>query len=475
MKVFKFYKTSCFLLLGLMLGCNDAKEDDDVFETPIEQRLGEQLKFYLDALQSSPEGWRLDYQPNPDAFVSRFHLTFHEDLSADIVSDIGGGAFDLPTTYRVSKTHIPELVIESYSAFHFLFEVNGFSNNAEFQFNFVSVKDDEIVLVSKTDSENDTRTVLTLTRATSSDKQTVISFRENLGALGDQFNSPNCFRNIQVRDAGDNILLDGAFEGDSGLRTGEICYLDALGQENSIQLSFEPTAQGVVALNPFEIAGKEIRNFVYNPEENTLISTDGGLQTTIAYSNSPSDNACSSLAVVHSEQFTTEIPRTWDIVNASVPIGTDVFSWENNFGGATISTFRASTAAAGSQISNWLVSPVWEISNGDFIEFWTMAWPQSSFADRLEVRLSTAGEDTMLPQIGDAQDVGDFTTVLLDINPLEQTNVYPIVWTRMTIEIEGLSGSTACRVAFRHRVSDGFVNGNGVRVDAVEHFGMTCE
>lgn len=56
--------------------------------------------------------------------------------------------------------------------------------------------------------------------------------------------------------------------------------------------------------------------------------------------------------------------------------------------------------------------------------------------------------------------VGDFTTLLLSINPTLVTNVYPQVWTQYTITIAGLPAPTSGRLAFRYFVTNGGPTGS---------------
>ncbi|WP_376785899.1 choice-of-anchor J domain-containing protein [Diaphorobacter nitroreducens] len=55
-----------------------------------------------------------------------------------------------------------------------------------------------------------------------------------------------------------------------------------------------------------------------------------------------------------------------------------------------------------------------------------------------------------------AAPLGDFTTLLLSVNPALVANVYPQVWTQYTVTISGLPAPTSGRTAFRY-----FVTGAG--------------
>lgn len=66
------------------------------------------------------------------------------------------------------------------------------------------------------------------------------------------------------------------------------------------------------------------------------------------------------------------------------------------FNGATNAyiavNFNSTTGA--NDISNWLVTPNRTIKNGDVIQFYTRTYAPTTYADRLEMRLSTNGAST---------------------------------------------------------------------------------
>src|SRR5262249_25704367 len=66
--------------------------------------------------------------------------------------------------------------------------------------------------------------------------------------------------------------------------------------------------------------------------------------------------------------------------------------------------------------------------------------------------------------------VGDFTTLLLSINPTLDPYVYPLSWTQYTATLSGLSDTVDGRLAFRYFVTDSGphgVNGNYIAIDTV--------
>ncbi len=208
------------------------------------------------------------------------------------------------------------------------------------------------------------------------------------------------------------------------------------------------------------------------------------------------------------EEFDTvssSLARGWVLRNTSDPIGGGV--WQQ--GGAPAPWFApyssngtyagfigadyTSTSAAAATISNWLISPVVTMQNGDKITFYTRALQYPAFnpttgvptgdttdyGNRLQVRINTA--NTSADAGVGLENVGSFTTSVLDINPtyiysgvLPATRnpyAYPTNWTRFEATVFGLNGPTQGRFAFRYLVEGGGSNGNGsgVAIDRVEY------
>lgn len=162
----------------------------------------------------------------------------------------------------------------------------------------------------------------------------------------------------------------------------------------------------------------------------------------------------------------------WVIQNNSSPVGS--ISWFqgtattatptpgpfNSYNGAANSYIAVNFNSTGSTgtISNWLITPNRTLRNGDVFTFYTrkptIGSGQTDYPDRLEVRLSANGASTNAGT--NATTVGDFSTLLLSVNPTLVANVYPQAWTQYTITISGLPAPTSGRIAFRY-----FVTGAG--------------
>ena len=168
----------------------------------------------------------------------------------------------------------------------------------------------------------------------------------------------------------------------------------------------------------------------------------------------------------------------WVQTNNSAPIGTSNWFQGNPtafpaFNGATDSYIGANfnnTAGAGN-ISNWLITPNFTIKNGDQISFYTRTSVDNMWADRLQVRMSTNAASSNVG-VG-ATAVGDFTNLLLDINPGLALSTYPMVWTQYTITVTGLSAPTSGRFAFRYFVTNGGPSGANSDYIGIDNFVYT--
>jgi hypothetical protein len=227
------------------------------------------------------------------------------------------------------------------------------------------------------------------------------------------------------------------------------------------------------------------------------------------------DETLLALPAVSNQSFVEEFDTTasafargWVPLNASAPKGRSVwvqglfndpnitglpypipfgpFSSKGSYAGFIGADYLSTSAAAG-VISNWLVSPVVTMQNGDKIVFYTRTAMYSlgtgdstDFSNRLQVKMNKSES----LNVGNGLDAGDFTSTLLDINPelLEQhtspalydPNAYPTRWTRYEAKVGGLSGPTKGRFAFRYFVEGGGSNGLGsaVAIDSVAYVGQ---
>lgn len=198
---------------------------------------------------------------------------------------------------------------------------------------------------------------------------------------------------------------------------------------------------------------------------------------------------CGLHSKLHAQAFTENFDNIatltgsgWFMQNNGTPVGL-IPNWiqgnDANFpsyNGAANSYIGGhyNTVTGNNTISLWLLTPNRTFRNGDVIAFYARS-TNSQWSDRLQVRMSANGASTNVG-MGSA-DVGDFTTLLLDINPTQVQGVFLNAWTLYTITISGLPAPTSGRIAFRYYVTSGGPSGNDsdyMGIDNVVYTPYTC-
>jgi len=180
-------------------------------------------------------------------------------------------------------------------------------------------------------------------------------------------------------------------------------------------------------------------------------------------------------STVLSEDFndiTTLAGSGWIQVNNSVGIGSvgwfqgtpGVFGAQSGAPEAYIAA-NFNDAAVGGNISNWLITPVLSLQFDLQLTFFTRTEVDPLGPDKLEVRLSQNGASTNVGATDSS--VGDFTSLLLTINPGLTISGYPQSWTQETVNVAGLGVPTTGRLAFRYNVPDTSINADYIGIDTV--------
>jgi hypothetical protein len=183
--------------------------------------------------------------------------------------------------------------------------------------------------------------------------------------------------------------------------------------------------------------------------------------------------------------LTTGLGAGWFLKNNSSPTGATCVFAQNLAGGGPFGTpatdpsgFYAgmnfnSTSGVGT-ISTWMVSPQVNFTPTSVLRF-AARFAAAGFADRLQIRISTSGTSTSVGTT--ATDVGDFTSLVLDINPtlLAGFGTCPSsaitaagstitgnlnAWCNITISGAALPTSGSGRIAFRYFVTNGGTGAN---------------
>lgn len=173
--------------------------------------------------------------------------------------------------------------------------------------------------------------------------------------------------------------------------------------------------------------------------------------------------------------------RGWDLVNRSAPVGP--VGW---FQGNSAAAFPAhqgdpdsyigasyeNTIGIGT-ISNWLLSPEVALVDGTRIRLRTRTVSGSPYPDRLQIRLSLQGASG---DVGSAaNEVGDFTLLLHEINAGQQLSGYPETWADgsagdLVLELSGLPAAATGRIGLRYYVENGGPLGSASNYIGIDSF-----
>lgn len=180
------------------------------------------------------------------------------------------------------------------------------------------------------------------------------------------------------------------------------------------------------------------------------------------------------------EDFSSVLPMPagWAQISMSDPAGINPIWFQGNTivfnahsgGAATYAAANFQGVSGANTISNWLFTPVRTLKNGDTLRFHARTATGSTYPDRLQVRLSLNG---ISQNVGTTNtSVGDFTTLLLDINPTYTVGGFPDAWTQYSVTLTGIAVPTPGRFAFRYFVENGGPDGTNsdyIGIDTVSY------
>jgi hypothetical protein len=251
-----------------------------------------------------------------------------------------------------------------------------------------------------------------------------------------------------------------------------LSYTLAAGASASNPLTISNTGGGTLTWSITEAAAKA------PVRANANAGQTAGRGTIASTGRTPRANP-QPMAVVINEGFedvaTLLSTGGWLTANHSSPVGASTWSqcggtaippsFDGDPNSCALVNFNSTTGAG--TISNWLLTPEITFNAGATASFYTKAPGVASFPDRLEVRVCSSGDCTNFGT--GATDVGNYTTLLLSINPNlvaaddpTGANGYPAAWTQFNLT--GLPTSGTGRIAFRYFVTDGGPSGNNSNI-----------
>ncbi|HEY0744431.1 MAG TPA: DUF4302 domain-containing protein [Chryseosolibacter sp.] len=208
------YIYSIFVAMLALVSCDD--DDIQVFEKTADERAAEAIATLKADLIEPANGWRVKYTPVDGAGSFYVLMKFGEDNKVRIRSDVSTDErsyVDQVIGYRIDNSLGLELIFESYTMFHYLYELDQATFAAEYEFDFVNkTPDNALVFVSKSDFSN--KSTILFEEASPGDLSLLgITVDENLETLSNDFDSFNLFSSsVKVQFTDKDLILYGGLD-----------------------------------------------------------------------------------------------------------------------------------------------------------------------------------------------------------------------------------------------------------------------
>lgn len=263
----------------ILASCEKDNSVDPIFEGSINERATQLKTEYINILSAPENGWIGYYSPNSEMGTYALLLNFDANGNVQMRSDFNLGANDATITYRIDKTLKMELVFETHSVLHQIYEMEQNSIGGEYVFNIVAASENEVVLSSKTDSgyDGDEITELRLVRAQSSDLNLAPYYTSYTNLIGEGVKS--VFRNINVNGAG---VASIDINGDK--RNAEVSYLEG-GELKTVIVPIKLTPNGFEFFTPLTIGGVTFSEFIYQESSDSFL--DAANSAEVLYADEP--------------------------------------------------------------------------------------------------------------------------------------------------------------------------------------------
>jgi hypothetical protein len=143
----------------------------------------------------------------------------------------------------------------------------------------------------------------------------------------------------------------------------------------------------------------------------------------------------------------------------------------NSFAQVDFSSTAGDVTQANGTISNWLITPELDFSQGGTFSFFARTFGGNSRSEFIELRQSNAGTSTNVGTT--ATGLGDFTTLVGTAGSLTDVpGLSSSAWVQYSFNIAPATGSG--RLAFRYFATDGGVNGTQAQYATIDTVSYTA-
>ena len=294
------------------------KDNDPAFSTTQAERIDSITDKYTNALIKGDGRWIAVYDNKI------IEMVFSKDGTVSFTSNVNGGAEDRTVTYRVGSSQVPELVFQSHTVFHALYDAN---SSLEYQFLFKDVTDNKITFESKTDV---------------SDKTKIVFYKANDDSFGSaedtqkQLIEMKSFKKITKE--GSKYLSSVMINGNNSV---EIIRKGKDVVDNNITIEYTIDATIITFANPIDVDGVEVTKFVYDKTKKMFVAENDST-ITMSDSDKPAIKLTSYDIGVEASNFRIVETNSGQISNAksSFTFRSFLDKWRNDISSAGLTVER---------------------------------------------------------------------------------------------------------------------------------------
>lgn len=257
----KLLYIACLVITGLLQSCTN--EVDDLFDTPAQQRMNEELMACKTLLTSSELGWKLDYYPSSVQSYGGYAMTLKfTDTQVTAASEITGDpAKTVKSLYSLKADMGPTLNFDSYNEILHYFadpdnsEGAGLGKGYEGDYEFIiqSHSEDEIILKGKK-----TKNLMKMTRLAEPSETYLAAILK----LEEQVSAVVGILGYSGTVNGENVSISLPSDRRMSIQFG-----------NSLESTgFMYTATGIKFYQPITIGGQEVSSLEWSESSETFMS-----------------------------------------------------------------------------------------------------------------------------------------------------------------------------------------------------------
>lgn len=253
------------IVVGLLQSCTN--EVDDLFDTPAQQRMNEEIKTCRALLVSSELGWKLDYYPSAKQSYGGYAITVKfDEAKVTAASEIAGDPQKtIASLYSLKSDMGPTLNFDSYNAIlHYFANPDntggagtGKGYEGDYEFIIQSHSENEIILKGKK-----TKNLMRMTRLTEPGS----TYLAAVMATEKKITSVVGILGYSGKLNGQDLSISMPSDRRMNIQTGAA--------ESLITTAFMYTEEGIRFYQPVMIGGKEVNGLKWSDTENAYVSDD---------------------------------------------------------------------------------------------------------------------------------------------------------------------------------------------------------